>query len=309
MKIAVLYGGVSNEREVSISSSKGIIQALKNKGHDVISIDFHPDKINEITELDVDLVFIGLHGKHGEDGAIQGLLDMLEIPYVGSGVLASALAMDKHKAKQMFATKEIPVAKGEQYQIRKQTNIEEVASEINETFEFPFVIKPNREGSTVGLSIVKNPSETENAIKKANESDEFILVEQYIDGMELTVPVLGRMNEERALPIIEILPKNEIYDYESKYTAGGSEHIVPARISEELTEQIKQYAVAAHQVLGCQTYSRVDFLLTKEGIPYILEVNTLPGMTPTSLFPDSAKVESIAYDDMIETFVQLTVSE
>src|SRR5699024_9454931 len=116
-------------------------------------------------------------------------------------------------AKQMFATKQIPVAKGEQYQIRKQTNLEEVASKINETFEFPFVIKPNREGSTVGLSIVKNPSETENAIKKANESDEFILVEQYIDGMELTVPVLGRMNEERALPIIEIVPKNEIYDY------------------------------------------------------------------------------------------------
>lgn len=309
MKIAVLYGGVSNEREVSISSSKGIIQALKNKGHDVIGIDFHPSKINEITELDVDLVFIGLHGKHGEDGAIQGLLDMLEIPYVGSGVLASALAMDKHKAKQMFATKQIPIAKGEQYQITNQTNIEEVANIINESFEFPFVIKPNREGSTVGLSIVKDPGETESALKKANESDEFILVEQYIDGMELTVPVLGKMNEERALPIIEIVPKNEIYDYESKYTAGGSEHIVPARISEELTEQIKQYAVAAHQVLGCQTYSRVDFLLTKEGIPYILEVNTLPGMTPTSLFPDSAKVESIAYDDMIETFVQLTVSD
>lgn len=309
MKIAVLYGGVSNEREVSISSSKGIIQALKNNGHEVISIDFHPAKINEITELEVDLVFIGLHGKHGEDGAIQGLLDMLEIPYVGSGVLASALAMDKHKAKQMFATKQIPVAKGEQYQITNQTNVEAVAKEINELFEFPFVIKPNREGSTVGLSIVKKPSETATALKKANESDEFILVEQFIDGMELTVPVLGKMNEERALPIIEIVPKNEIYDYESKYTAGGSEHIVPARIDEDLTEKIKQYAVAAHQVLGCKTYSRVDFLLTKEGIPYILEVNTLPGMTPTSLFPDSAKVEKIEYDEMIETFVQLTVSE
>src|SRR5699024_3994704 len=158
---------------------------------------------------------------------------------------------------------------GEQYRITNETNIAKVASEINENFTFPFVIKPNREGSTVGLTIVKNENEIEAAIQKANDSDEFILVEQFIDGMELTVPVLGKMNEERALPIIEIPPKNEIYDYESKYTAGGSEHVVPARISEELTEQIKQYAVAAHQVLGCQTYSRVDFLLTKEGIPYI----------------------------------------
>lgn len=308
MKIAVLYGGVSNEREVSISSSKGIIQALKNKGHEVISIDFHPNKIAEITALDVDLVFIGLHGKHGEDGAVQGLLDMLEIPYVGSGVLASSLAMDKYKAKQMFATENIPVAKDKQYRITKKTNVQKVAKEINESFSFPFIIKPNREGSTVGLSVVKNANETEEAIRTANASDEFILIEQFIDGMELTVPVLGKMNEERALPIIEIVPKNELYDYESKYTAGGSEHIVPARISETLTEQIKQYAVKAHQVLGCETYSRVDFLLTEEGIPYILEVNTLPGMTPTSLYPDSAKVEQISYDDMIETFVQLTIN-
>jgi len=308
VKIAVLYGGVSNEREVSISSSKGIINALKNNGHDVVSIDFHPDKINEITSLDVDLVFIGLHGKHGEDGSIQGLLDMLEIPYVGSGVLASSLAMDKHKAKKMFAMANIPVAKDKQFRITKQTNIAEIAKEINELFTFPFVIKPNREGSTVGLSIVKQASETETALQKANKSDEFILVEQYIDGMELTVPVLGKVNEERALPIIEIVPKNEIYDYESKYTEGGSEHIIPARISESLTTQIKEYAVKAHRVLGCETYSRVDFLLTESGVPYILEVNTLPGMTPTSLFPDSAKEEQMDYDKMIETLVQLTIS-
>lgn len=309
MKIAVLYGGVSNEREVSISSSKGIIQALKNNGHEVISIDFHPDKMNEIIALEVDVVFIGLHGKHGEDGAIQGLLDMLEIPYVGSGVLASSLAMDKHKAKQMFATANIPVAKDKQYHIRTRTNTEKIAKEINESFRFPFVIKPNREGSTVGLSIVKNADETERAIRKANESDPFILVEQFIDGMELTVPVLGRKDEEKALPIIEIVSKNEIYDYEAKYTDGGSEHIIPARINATLTEKIQQYAVKAHQVLGCETYSRVDFLLTDDGVPYILEVNTLPGMTPTSLFPNSAKKEKLTYDNMIERLIQLTVND
>lgn len=307
MRVAVLFGGVSNEREVSISSSKGIIRALKNNGHDVIEIDFHPERLNEITKLDVDLVFIGLHGKHGEDGSIQGMLDMLQIPYVGSGVLASALAMDKYKAKLMFEMESIPVPKGEQYRITEKTDVKQLADRINASFTFPFVVKPNREGSTVGLSIVKEANETEKAINKANKSDEYILVEQFIEGMELTVPVIGKMNEERALSIIEIVPKNEIYDYESKYTEGGSEHIIPARISERLTEQIKQYAVKAHQVLGCETYSRVDFLLTENGIPYILEVNTLPGMTPTSLFPDSAKYENINYDEMIEMLVQLTV--
>lgn len=309
LKIAVLYGGVSKEREVSISSSKGIINALKQNGHEVIGIDFHPNRLHEIIELDVDLVFIGLHGKFGEDGSIQGLLDMLEIPYVGSGVMASALAMDKTKAKQLFKTVNIPVAKGNKYRITKQTNITEIVDDILQNFELPFVIKPNREGSTLGLTIVTDQLQTKEAIQLATKSDEFILVEQFIAGKELTVPVMGKLNEERALPIIEIIPKNELYDYESKYAAGGSEHIIPARISTEITEQIKQYAIAAHQVLGCEVYSRADFLLTDEGTAYILEVNTLPGMTPTSLFPDSAQKANITYEEMIEQFVQLTMEQ
>ena len=309
MKIAVLYGGVSKEREVSISTSKGIMQALKNNGHDVIGIDFHPKKLNEVIELNVDLVFIGLHGKYGEDGSIQAMLDMLEIPYVGSGVLASALAMDKYKAKQIFEFNHIPVPKGNLYHVTKETNFTQLASEINNNFSCPFVVKPNREGSTVGLSIVKDKNATEEAIKKAFESDPYILVEEFIDGMELTVPVLGNKGEEKALPIIEIIPKNEIYDYESKYSEGGSEHIIPARISDSLTKQIQEYAIQAHRVLGCETYSRVDFLLLENEKPYILEVNTLPGMTPTSLFPDSAQAADISYDEMVETLVQLTLQK
>ncbi|MEI3604713.1 D-alanine--D-alanine ligase [Pseudogracilibacillus sp. SE30717A] len=307
MKIAVLYGGVSKERDVSISSSKGIVEALKKNGHEVIGIDFHPKRLHEIIELKVDLVFIGLHGKYGEDGSIQGLLDMLQIPYVGSGVMASALAMDKFKAKQLFATKQIPIAKGERYQITKDSSIKDYVKEIHSNFTFPFVIKPNREGSTLGLTIVEEESQTEVAIEKAIKSDEYILVEEFIKGKELTVPIMGKMNEEVALPIIEIIPKNELYDYESKYSQGGSEHIIPARIDEKITERIKRYAVQAHQVLGCETYSRADFLLTDDGIPYILEVNTLPGMTPTSLFPDSASKNNLSYEEMIERFVQLTV--
>ena len=307
MKIAVLYGGVSKEREVSISSSKGIMKALEENGHEVIGIDFHPKKLHEIIELEVDLVFIGLHGKFGEDGSIQGLLDMLNIPYVGSGVMASAVAMDKFKAKQLFQYQNIPVAKGERFRITKTTDVKDIAEQIHNAFNLPFVVKPNREGSTLGLTIIKKQEQTENALKKAAKSDEFVLVEEFIQGKELTVPVMGKMNEEIALPIIEIVPKNELYDYESKYVEGGSEHIIPAEIDEELTNRIKQYAILAHQVLGCETYSRADFLLADDQTPYILEVNTLPGMTPTSLFPDSASKHNMSYNEMIEKFVQLTV--
>lgn len=308
MKVAVLYGGVSKEREVSISSSKGVIQALKNNGHDVVAIDFHPKRLHDILHLDVDVVFIALHGKHGEDGCVQGLLDMLEIPYVGSGVLASALAMNKYKAKEMFRRVDIPTAKGKQYRIIDESDIQHAIDDMKRHFTTPFVIKPNREGSTLGLSIINEESEIASAIERAIKSDEYILVEEFIRGKELTVPVMGKVGEEKALPIIEIVPKNEIYDYESKYSEGGSEHIVPARISDELTEIIQTYAVKAHRVLGCETYSRADFLLTDDGTPYILEVNTLPGMTPTSLFPDAARTINLSYDEMIETFIQLTVN-
>ncbi|MFD1850511.1 D-alanine--D-alanine ligase [Oceanobacillus bengalensis] len=306
MKIAVLYGGISGEREVSLSSGKGIINALKQKGHDVIGIDFHPDHLEEIFNLQVDLVFIGLHGKFGEDGKLQGLLDMLHIPYVGSGVLASALAMDKAKAKQIFEMSHIPVAESKTYYVNDETEVQAIVEDINHTFETPFVVKPNQEGSTLGLSIIKDKKEVSNAVKKALNSDRKVLVEKFVRGRELTVPVIGPTGAEKALPIIEIIPKNEFYDYESKYAPGGSEHVVPAPINETLTKQIQEYAVLAHQVLGCKTYSRVDFILSEENIPVILEVNTLPGMTPTSLFPDSAKAVGISYEDMIERFVQLS---
>lgn len=309
MKIAVLYGGVSKERDVSISSSKGIMKALEKNGHEVIGIDFHPDRLQDIIELQVDMVFIGLHGKFGEDGSVQGMLDMLNIPYVGSGVLASSLAMDKFMAKKMFASESIPVAKDERYYIKQEADIASVSKDIRAKFNVPFVIKPNREGSTLGLTIVTDESEIEAAIKNAMQSDAFILVEQFIKGKELTVPVIGRMGEESALPIIEIIPKNELYDYESKYAEGGSEHIIPAQIDDALTTKIKQYAVKAHQILGCETYSRADFLLTEDGTPYILEVNTLPGMTPTSLFPDSAATVDITYEAMIEQFIQLSINK
>lgn len=307
MKIAVLYGGVSGEREVSLSTGKGVMEALKKNGHEVIGIDFNPERLEEIKALKVDLVFIGLHGKFGEDGCIQGLLEMLDIPYVGSGVLASSLAMDKAKAKQVFSLYGIPTANSQVFTNYEATD--QIVNQIKKEWKPPFVIKPNREGSTLGLTIIHQLEEVEEAVSHAFLSDSAILVEDYVKGRELTVPVLGNMNSEEALPVIEIIPKNELYDYESKYAPGGSEHIVPAQLNEKTTKLIQEYAVKAHQALGCSTYSRVDFLLNENNEPIILEVNTLPGMTPTSLFPDAAKAIGISYEEMIEKFVNLTIKE
>ncbi|PKR78870.1 D-alanine--D-alanine ligase [Halalkalibacillus sediminis] len=309
MKIAVLYGGTSKEREVSLSTGKGIIQALTDNGHDVLGIDFDPEQILSIIEQvkNVDMVFIGLHGKQGEDGRVQGLLDLLDIPYVGSGVLASSLAMDKSKAKQIFATKDIPVANSKTYWEQQDHN--EIFNDIEKEFKFPFVIKPNQEGSTLGLTIVHEKSEVTEAIQMGFKHDTEIIVEEYVKGKELTVAVIGDRGEERALPIIEIVPKSKYYDYESKYSEGGSDHIVPALLTDDLTQKIQDYAVQAHQVLGCETYSRVDFILTDDQVPVILEVNTLPGMTPTSLYPDAASAIGMSYEEMIEQFLKLTLKD
>lgn len=298
MKIAVLYGGVSAEREVSLSSGKGIINALKHNGHEVIGIDFHPERLNEIIALDVDLVFIGLHGRFGEDGRVQGLLEMLNLPYVGSDVLSSALAMDKSKSKKVFDKAGIRVAKDITI---GQKDFDRDTFEID--FSFPVVVKPNREGSTIGLTIAESREELLNGIELAFKHDDFVMVEEFIKGIEVTVAVLGN----QSLPVIEIVPKNKYYDYESKYAPGGSEHIIPARVAEEITKELQEKAVMAHQALGCRTYSRADFIVPNDGsLPVILEVNTLPGMTPTSLFPDAARHVDLTYEQMIQNLVDLS---
>ncbi|MFC7060478.1 D-alanine--D-alanine ligase [Halobacillus seohaensis] len=309
MKIAVLYGGISGEREVSLSTGKGVIQALINKGHEVKGIDFDPGKLDEVLNLDVDLVFIGLHGRFGEDGKIQGLLDMLNIPYVGSGVLSSALAMDKAKSKQIFSSQGIQTAFSRTYVVNQFEKLSDIVMDVKANFSIPFVVKPNQEGSTLGLTIVKEEQQIQKALEVASASDSVLLVEEYVGGREVTVPVVGKQGEEEALPVIEIIPKNDYYDFDSKYKPGGSEHIVPAKVSEDLTKQLQTNAVKAHQLLSCDVYSRVDFIINENNIPIILEVNTLPGMTPTSLFPDSAQVIGWSYDDLIERFVTLSVTD
>ncbi len=303
MKVAVLYGGTSGEREVSLSSGKGIINALEKKGHEVIGIDFNPSKINELLTLDVDVVFIGLHGRFGEDGRIQGLLDMLNIPYVGSGVLGSALAMNKVKAKRIMESVGIRVAKDQAINVETFSR-ENFVLEI----DYPVVVKPASEGSTIGITIANNEQELLTGIEEAFKHDEDVLIEEFIGGMEVTVSVLGKKGAEQALPVIEIVPKNKFYDYEAKYAPGGSDHIIPARVSDEITEYLQKNAVLAHQSLNCKTYSRTDFIVPFDGsLPVVLEVNTLPGMTPTSLFPDAAKEIGLSYEDMIERLIELSI--
>ncbi|UOE92371.1 D-alanine--D-alanine ligase [Alkalihalobacillus sp. LMS39] len=306
MKIAVLYGGTSAEREVSLSSGKGIIEALTKKGHDVVGIDFHPERISEVAALDVDMVYIGLHGRLGEDGRLQGLLDLYGIPYVGSGVLASALAMDKAKAKLFFKDAGIRVAK-------EKVAYDFSYDRMNFTLPFstfPAVVKPNQEGSTIGLTIADSKEELMAGIEEAFKFDSTVLVEEFISGKEVTVAVMGNKGEETAFPVVEIVPKNKYYDYESKYAPGMSEHIVPARVDDKTTAYLQKNAVLAHQVLGCDIYSRVDFIVPYDGTdPVILEVNTLPGMTPTSLYPDAAREVGLSYDDMIEKLVQLSTKK
>ncbi|WEG18315.1 D-alanine--D-alanine ligase [Alkalihalophilus pseudofirmus] len=305
MKIAVLYGGISAEREVSLSSGKGIINALKANGHEVIGIDFHPDRLEDLLNLEVDLVYIGLHGRYGEDGKVQALLDMLNINYVGSGVQGSALAMDKAKSKLFFEREGTRIAK--QHVLYKHAyDPETTAIEI----PFPVVVKPNQEGSTIGITFAENEEELLNGIEEAFKLDETVLLEEFIKGREVTVAVMGNKGREKALPVVEIVPKNKYYDYEAKYAAGMSEHIVPARLTSEQTDYVQKHAVLAHQALGCDIYSRVDFIVPDDGgAPVILEVNTLPGMTPTSLYPDAAREIGLSYDEMIETFVQLSLNK
>jgi len=304
-RIGVIYGGESSEKEVSINTGRGIINALKLKGYEVVPIEYSADMIDQLRSSDLDVVYIALHGKFGEDGRVQGLLDILKIPYVGSGVLASSLAMDKITAKKLFAYEGLPTAL-DVILIKNKSEIN--IKSIVEKLSLPVVIKPATEGSTVGLTIAEDEDEIIKGIEKAFNYDERIIVEQYLSGTEVTVAVLEDDDEIKALPIIEIVPKNKFYDYESKYALGGSKHIIPARIPNNLTLEVQKNAIKAHKALGCKTLSRVDMIITND-IPYILEVNTLPGMTETSLYPDAAKEIGLEYADMIDLLVKITLKE
>jgi D-alanine-D-alanine ligase len=295
MKIAVLMGGLSAEREVSLKSGAAVHQALVAQGFNAVAVDVGRDLPQVLLRAGVEAAFIALHGRYGEDGCVQGLLELLQIPYTGSGVLASALAMHKLYSKQTFAASGILTAPFHSFRRGEQVDLSELS------FGLPLVVKPEQEGSSVGISIVKEERELTAALELAFRHDEEILVEQYIKGQEVQVGIL----DDRPIGAIEIVPRNEFYDYEAKYTNGMAEHIFPARLAPELYEKAQQVGLKAHQCLGCSGYSRVDLLVTPDGECFVLEVNTLPGMTELSLLPEiAAKGAGLSFETLVKRIIE-----
>lgn len=290
-KIAVLMGGLSAERDVSLKSGLAVHQALLRMGYNSTAIDVRHDVAKMLLEEKIEVAFIALHGRYGEDGCIQGLLELLQIPYTGSGVLASALAMHKLYSKQAFAAAGLTITP--YVAVRKGTTCDAASL----PFGLPVVVKPVQEGSSVGVSIVKQADALQAALDDAFHYDELVLVEQYIKGQEVQVGIL----DNQPIGAIEIVPKNEFYDFEAKYSDGMAEHFFPARLEADLYEKVQQQGLKAHQALGCDGYCRVDFLVTETGDCYLLEVNTLPGMTALSLLPEIAqKGAGLSFEELVE---------
>lgn len=290
-KIGVLMGGLSAEREVSLASGAAMLKALQSRGYDAVAIDVDRDLPQVLVREWVDVAVIALHGRYGEDGAVQGTLELMGIPYTGSGVLASALAMNKIFAKQIFAAAGLTIAP---YRVLRRGE-EFNAAELG--FSFPLVVKPSQEGSSVGVSIVKSADALPAALETAFRYDREILVEKFIKGREIQVGIL----DDRAMGAIEIVPKKEFYDYEAKYTDGMAEHICPPVLPAGLYRKLLAEGEKAHGVLGCAGHSRVDFLVTDAEECFILEVNTLPGMTSLSLLPEIAQKETgIGFEELVE---------
>jgi D-alanine-D-alanine ligase len=295
-KIAVLCGGMSSEREVSLRSGKNCLEALIRLGYKNAKIvDVSENVMNDLKGFD--FAYNTLHGKYGEDGCIQGVLEILKIPYTGCGVMSSAICMNKEYTKKVMQTAGIPLIKSV-YLLPDEDPVEKVAE-----LKYPLMIKPVSEGSSFGMNKVNDEKELINAVNIARKYNSQILIEEYLVGISTTVGVLQKNNQTFATEILELRPKKEWYDYEAKYTKGMTEFILPAELSPEMTEKVKEYAVKAFNICGCSGVSRVDFLIVDD-IPYVLEVNTNPGMTDTSDLPAQAKACGIDYDQLVEMVLQ-----
>lgn len=295
-KIAVLCGGMSSEREVSLRSGKNCLAALHRLGYkNAQIIDVSENVVNDLKGFE--FAYNTLHGKYGEDGCIQGVLEILKIPYTGCGVMASAICMNKEYTKKMLQTAGLPLIKSV-YLLENEDPVEKVKE-----LKYPLMIKPVSEGSSCGMSKVSNEEELVDAIKTAREFNSNILIEEYLVGTAATVGVLEDNGKRFATEILEIRPKNEWYDYEAKYTKGMTEFVLPAELTPDMTEQVKEYAVKAFEVCGCSGVSRVDFHIV-DGVPYILEINTNPGMTDTSDLPAQAAAGGISYDNLVELILK-----
>jgi D-alanine-D-alanine ligase len=294
-KIAVLMGGPGSERDVSLATGRGVSEALRSLGAEVVDVDVHDEHF--ALPKDVDLAFITIHGTFGEDGQLQQILEERGVPYTGDGVEPSRAAFDKILSKEKFREHNVVTPEWEVIEVGQRP-----------TISVPLVVKPARQGSTVGVVIVKNANELDSAMAEAGKYDQKLLIEKFVSGRELTIGVLG----DQALPILEIIPKGGFYDFNNKYPflnpqgGGGAEHVCPAKIDPNKTKQIQEQALHAFRALGLVVYGRVDVLLPDSGEPFVLEVNTIPGMTKASLLPEAAAAAGINYVDLCARIIALS---
>lgn len=338
MNIAVLFGGISPERNVSIDGGKAVIEALESKGHKVFPIDpamgkealrtkdqiisenkfisseemeqYNTRKMIECADLEIfneiDIAFIVLHGKNGEDGKIQALLELRGVPYTGSGVKASSLAIDKNSSKMIFTAAGILTP---EWVIvpKEDRNNYDYFEKIRSEFGNQLVVKPNDQGSTIGINIIMdgNLDDIHNAVLEAGKYSDIVLIERYIEGQEITIGIIG----EEPLPLIEIIPEGGFYDYKHKYTKGKTQYICPAEISEDIAEFMQGIAQTAYLALDCKGFARADFRLNEDGEPYLMEINTIPGFTSTSLVPMAAKEIGLDFQELCEKIIELTLTK
>jgi D-alanine-D-alanine ligase len=293
-KIAVLMGGLSAEREVSLSSGAAVLDALKNAGYNAAPVVYDgPRLVQDLYEIKPDIVFLALHGKFGEDGTVQGLLETMGLTYTGTGVTGSAIAMDKAITKKILKYHDIPTA--EFVVLRKDSDTSAVGR-----IGYPVVVKPSTQGSTIGMTFVYSADELAPALELAFLHDVEAVVEKYIEGREVTAGILG----DNALPLVEIVPKSGVYDYDAKYLTHDTKYVCPAELDEALEKRLKELAKEVFSVLQGYGYARVDFRVDKDGNPYVLEMNTLPGMTSTSLLPKAAAAAGLSFGQLIELMLE-----
>ncbi len=304
-RIGVLMGGPSSEKEISFKSGKAVLAALLASGIEAVGIEITTDSVQENIKLlkghNLNGVFIALHGRFGEDGAIQEILEKINLPYTASGVAASRLAMDKIGALEKLKAAGLRVPRAVFISKADYQKTKRFKNELG----LPLVVKPANHGSSIGLSLVESNDEISAAIQLAFNYDQRVIIEEFVFGRELTVGVLG----QEALPVIEIVPKGKFFDYEAKYKAGSTEYIVPAVLEKSVFKKVQQAGLAAHKLLGCFGCSRTDIILSKEGSVYVLEVNTIPGMTATSLLPKAAAIAGLNFNQLCIKLLELAYAK
>lgn len=308
LKVGVLLGGRSAEREVSLKSGEAVYQALLAKGHRAVKIDVDENIAENLKREKIDVAFLALHGRFGEDGSIQGLLELLNIPYTGSGILASALAMNKVVTKKLLNSAGLPTPEYvtvSNHDLRDK-GLNAVCRDVVSQIGLPLVVKPPDEGSSIGVTFVHREDRMGAALEEAFRRSPVALIERMVSGVEVTASVLGNL-EPVALPLIEIVSATGVYDYRAKYTPGLSEHIIPPRLPGEVQDTIKNLAIQVYKTIGCRGFARVDFIIDGQNRPFILEINTIPGMTEVSLFPDAARAAGIEFPDLVEKILQLAL--